>query len=281
MKIIGVGDNTVDVYLHQNKMYPGGNSVNVAVLTKRAGAEAAAYMGIFGDDKAGKLMYNSLHAEGLDLSRVRIIHGTNSKNCIHLNEQNDREWIGNNGGGDCEGLKLSFLPQDIDYIKSFDVVHSSVHSNIPYLFPLIAGEAFISMDFSDGYTDERISSLCPYLDLAFFSGGGCTREEIDSTIEKALFAGAKLVVTTMGTDGSFVTNGKERIFQPAVTATEPVIDSLGAGDTYISAFLLEYFNTKDMSKAALAGAQFALNSLKYYGAFGYGTEADASGIVLK
>ena len=24
MKIIGVGDNTVDVYLHQNKMYPGG-----------------------------------------------------------------------------------------------------------------------------------------------------------------------------------------------------------------------------------------------------------------
>lgn len=42
MKIIGVGDNTVDVYLHQGKMYPGGNSVNVPVLCRKAGAEAAA-----------------------------------------------------------------------------------------------------------------------------------------------------------------------------------------------------------------------------------------------
>ena len=85
MKIIGVGDNTVDVYLHQGKMYPGGNSVNVPVLCRKAGAEAAAYIGVFGDDVAGKLMYDSLKEEGLDISRVRVIHGQNSKNAITLN----------------------------------------------------------------------------------------------------------------------------------------------------------------------------------------------------
>ena len=77
MKIIGVGDNTVDVYLHQGKMYPGGNSVNVPVLCHKAGADEAAYIGIFGDDVAGKLMYFSLKEEGHDIARVRVILGQN------------------------------------------------------------------------------------------------------------------------------------------------------------------------------------------------------------
>lgn len=278
MKIIGVGDNTVDVYINQNKMYPGGNSVNVPELCLRAGAEAAGYIGIFGDDFAGKLMYDSLSADGIDLSRVRVIHGSNSKNANIQGEDNDRVWVGNNNGGDCEGLQLKFTEQDIEYISTFDVLHSSVHSEIPYLFPQIHGKVFISMDFSDGYTDERIATLCPYLDLAFFSGGGCSKDEIEITISKALKAGAKIVVTTMGMEGSIVTDGKERIFQPAVKANEPVVDALGAGDTYIAAFLLEYWNSHDMRNAALKGAQYALSTLGYYGAFGHGVATDPAEI---
>lgn len=281
MKIIGVGDNTVDVYLHQGKMYPGGNSVNVPVLCRKAGAEAAAYIGVFGDDVAGKLMYDSLKEEGLDISRVRVIHGQNSKNAITLNEENDRTWAGNNFAGDCGLVQLLFNKYDINYISGYDVLHTSVHSEIPYLLPLIKGKIMISMDFSDGYTDDRIARLCPYLDIAFFSGGGCTKEEIEDTINKALAAGTKIAVTTMGTDGSIVTDGKERIFQPAIKFNEPVVDTLGAGDTYIAAFLLEYFNTRDMSKAALRGAQFALTSLTCNGAFGHAIPADTSGIILK
>lgn len=281
MKIIGVGDNTVDVYLHQNKMYPGGNSVNVAVLCRKAGAEESAYIGIFGDDVAGKLMYDSLREEGLDLSRVRVIHGTNSKNAIELNEENDRTWVGNNYAGDCGGVQLLFNKYDIDYISGYDVLHTSVHSEIPYLLPLVKDKLLISMDFSDGYTDSRIARLCPYLDVAFFSGGGCTKEHIEDIIEKALKAGAKNVVVTMGMDGSIATDGTIRVYQPAIPATEPVVDTLGAGDTYIAAFLLEYFNSRDLAKAALRGAEFALTALTCNGAFGHAIPADPSGIVRK
>ena len=38
MKLLGLGDSVMDAYLFQNKCYPGGNAVNVAVLAKRAGA---------------------------------------------------------------------------------------------------------------------------------------------------------------------------------------------------------------------------------------------------
>lgn len=278
MKIIGVGDNTVDVYVNQNKMYPGGNSVNVPELCLRAGASAAAYIGIFGDDFAGRLMTDSLREDGIDISHSRIIHGRNSKNANIQGEGNDRVWVGNNNEGDCAGVQLKFTKADIDYISTFDVLHSSVHSEIPYLFPLIQGSVFTSMDFSDGYTDERIATLCPYLDIAFFSGGGRSKEEIEDVIGKALKAGAKIVVTTMGMGGSIATDGKERIFQSAIKADEPVVDTLGAGDTYIAAFLLEYWKSQDIRKAALKGAQYALTTLGYFGACGHGVETDPNEI---
>lgn len=278
MKIIGVGDNVVDVYLDQNKMYPGGNSVNVAVLTKRAGAEASAYIGIIGDDKTGDLIKNSLAEEGLDLSHLRVIHGSNGRNAIQLHEgDNDRMFVGSNFGGDAAGFKLNLLDCDIEYISQYDVLHTSVHSEIGYLLPQVLGKVKISMDFSDGYTDERIKNLCPFLDVAFFSGGGCTKEKIEATIKKALDAGAKLVITTMGLEGSFITDGKTRHFQPIFEAKD-VVDTLGAGDTYISAFLLEYFTSNDLVKAAERGAKFALETLKYNGAFGHPADADISGI---
>ena len=50
VKILGFGDNVVDKYEHIKTMFPGGNTVNFAVYGKRAGAERAAYMGIFGND---------------------------------------------------------------------------------------------------------------------------------------------------------------------------------------------------------------------------------------
>ncbi len=175
MKIIGVGDNVVDVYLDQNKMYPGGNSVNVAVLTKRAGAEASAYIGIIGDDKTGDLIKNSLAEEGLDLSHLRVIHGSNGRNAIQLHEgDNDRMFVGSNFG---------------------------------------------------------------------------------------------------------ITDGKTRHFQPIFEAKE-VVDTLGAGDTYISAFLLEYFTSNDFVKAAERGGKIALETLKYNGAFGHPADADISGITM-
>jgi len=280
MKLIGIGDNVVDVYLDQNKMYPGGNSVNVAVLAKRAGATESAYIGIIGDDKSGDLIKTSLASEGIDLSHLRVIRGSNGRNAIKLHEgDNDRMFVGSNRGGESIKFNINLLQEEIDYVTQYDVLHTSVHSEVGYLLPILKDKIKISMDFSDGYTDERIKKLCPYLDVAFFSGGGRTKEHINETTKKALDAGAKLVVTTMGLEGSLVTTGDKTHFQSIYEATD-VVDTLGAGDTYISAFLVEYFTSGDMIKAADSGAQFALETLKYNGAFGYAADADISGIEM-
>lgn len=43
IRIIGVGDNTVDTYIHLKKAFPGGNALNVAVLARRNGADTATW----------------------------------------------------------------------------------------------------------------------------------------------------------------------------------------------------------------------------------------------
>ena len=37
MRVIGLGDNVVDMYMHRNVMYPGGNAMNFAVYANLMG----------------------------------------------------------------------------------------------------------------------------------------------------------------------------------------------------------------------------------------------------
>lgn len=39
MRLIGIGDNVCDVYLHLAEMFPGGQALNVAVFAKMQGID--------------------------------------------------------------------------------------------------------------------------------------------------------------------------------------------------------------------------------------------------
>ena len=41
-KVLGFGDNVVDLYEHSHMMYPGGNCVNLCAYSKMFGVERAA-----------------------------------------------------------------------------------------------------------------------------------------------------------------------------------------------------------------------------------------------
>ena len=50
MRVIGIGDNVCDKYVHLKTMFPGGQALNFAVYAKMLGADAS-YMGVFGRDE--------------------------------------------------------------------------------------------------------------------------------------------------------------------------------------------------------------------------------------
>ena len=51
IRVIGVGDNVVDKYMHTKTMYPGGNAFNFSAYASMLGASSS-YMGVFGSDEA-------------------------------------------------------------------------------------------------------------------------------------------------------------------------------------------------------------------------------------
>ena len=94
--LVAVGDNVVDCYPQLGVLYPGGNAVNVAVNAARLGAPSA-YIGVVGTDAAGRVVESALRSEGVDVSRLRIVEGTNAAATVHLEEGN-RHFVGADTG---------------------------------------------------------------------------------------------------------------------------------------------------------------------------------------
>ncbi|WP_085524432.1 PfkB family carbohydrate kinase [Tuberibacillus sp. Marseille-P3662] len=269
MKLVGVGDNVVDYYTNQNTIYPGGNALNVAVLSKQNGAEQSGYVGILGNDTASTHIIETLKKEKIDISHTRRAHGENGMAKVKLNPDGDRVFVGSNKGGVQSRLKLGFANEDIDYINSFDLLHTSVFSNIESELYQLKDYIYISFDFSSHLDNDYLKAVCPYITYAFFSGSHLTEDECKDLALKVYQYGVRTIGITRGSKGALFFDEKGRCFKQPVIQTH-VIDTLGAGDTFIAVFLTSYFNGTPMEKALYEAAVSAAHTCTYFGAFGYG-----------
>lgn len=74
MRVIGIGDNVCDKYIHLNTMFPGGQALNFAVYAKMLGADSS-YMGTFGSDEAANHILATLDQLGVKHERCRQYEG--------------------------------------------------------------------------------------------------------------------------------------------------------------------------------------------------------------
>ena len=269
MKLLGIGDNIIDRYDWLNVCFPGGNSVNVPVLAHRYNQSHAGYIGVVGDDALGTAFVQALLDEQVDISRIRTLHAPSACNHIKLDASGDRLFVGNNGLNTAQSLAFLNLTQD-DYqmMEHWDLAHTSIHSWLDSYHSAISRHIPLSMDFSGEYNRVNIAKICPLLRFAFFSGGNMSEEEIRELAQSALQAGARTVIVTMGTRGSYILERGRSHRQAAYSAH--VLDTLGAGDAFIAAFLAEYNDTEgDLPQSADRASQFAAQNCSHYGAFGH------------
>jgi fructoselysine 6-kinase len=268
LKIIAVGDNVVDVYIDQEIMYPGGNALNVAVLCKRYGAEKSSYIGLIGNDSEGEYIEQVLRKESLDISRMRKAIGETGKSKVALNKNADRVFSGWNKGGVQSELKLQFTNDDIKFIKLHKILHTSVYSYLEDELPLLSENILLSFDFSTYRKESYLKFICPYLEFAFFSGSDLNSNSCLELIELAHRLGANNVVVTRGADGA-IFSGPKALYEQSSVEVE-VVDTLGAGDSFISMFLTQYYKSSDIKHIMQKAAEAAAETCKYYGALGYG-----------
>jgi fructoselysine 6-kinase len=266
VSVVGVGDNTVDRYLHLEKMFPGGNSVNVPVLAHRLG-NPAAYIGWLAKDPHGLLVYDSLIEEGVDVSHCRLTEGQNAFCEITLKD-GDRVF-GEYSEGVCDQIALN--EDDLHFISTFDLTHTSVYSFItPYLEQLKLVSRMISYDFSQEWDRDSLSAALPYVDIAIISNPVMNMDENKELINYVSSFGTDLVLVTGGEQGALLFDGSQ-FYHQSILAVDDVVDTLGAGDAFAARFMVDYIAGINVQVALQNAAASAAETCMYYGAFGHGT----------
>ncbi|MEG1549419.1 MAG: PfkB family carbohydrate kinase [Ruthenibacterium sp.] len=267
-RIIGIGDNVVDRYLYKNKMYPGGNAVNVPVLAVRTGMAEGAYIGCLGSDAAGRHVLAALINEKLDVSHVRVLDGPNAYANVTLVE-GDRTFIGGSAGVSCN-IKLS--KDDEAFVAGYDLIHTSVYSGIDDILPQMkAIGPKIAYDYSDHLNLQDAECTFPYVDFAIFSGGDRAESELQELMQNVVKKGPKQVLVTMGSRGSMLYCGGT-FYKQGIFRIEKVVDTMGAGDSFIARYLAGVFAGEETQTSMQHAAEYAAHNCLVDGTFGYEAE---------
>ena len=199
-KVLGFGDNVVDLYEHSHMMYPGGNCVNLCAYSKMFGVERAAYMGYFGSDDIAEFVISVLNELGIETVKCKQLVGENGWSKCTLRD-GDRIFGDYNEGG-VRGKTPYILDRfDLEYMKEFDFVHTGNYCYTESQLKVMKEAGIkISFDFSDDSSKEYYEKYAPYITYAFCSFDG-DDEAAKEHLKFIHSLGPELVSLTRGSKG--------------------------------------------------------------------------------
>lgn len=280
-RIVGIGIAVVDIYRHQKKMYPGGNEYNVAYDTKLLGADSA-FMGVFANDEVGKILEKVLVEAGVDISHSHHEIGSSGYALVDLKD-GDRVFIDWNKNGVTDLYPFSFNEEEILYIKTFDVASLSRASRLTHekIAGLAKEDIAISYDFYDDFTDGDIDAIAPYIRFGFFSCSHISEKDTRKVLKKCVKMGAEIAIGTRGGLPTIAYDGK-RFYEQEIYKVKAT-DTMGAGDSFISAFLTNYLSVEadepgttenKITISLQKAAEFAATVVVKDGSIGVGYDVD-------
>lgn len=267
-RVIGIGDNVCDKYINQGRMFPGGQAMNFAVYCNKLGMKAA-YIGVFGSDRVAAHNITVMKELGIDITRCRQIDGENGFALVDV-IAGERSFIGSNKGGVLRKHPIELNPADLEYLSGFDWIHTSNNSYFDaQLYKLKDLNVPVSYDFSTSYTDEdRIHNVAPFVDMALLSCSGMDLFDLHHYVDMLQEAGCENIVATRGTESTYVRMGGKSFLEPPKLVE--AVDTMGAGDSFIAAFICSILSGNSPKDAAKNAADFSAKICLVNGAFGYG-----------
>lgn len=265
MRLLSIGDNCVDHYVELGRRFPGGNALNVAVYASRVPGIQADYVGAVGTDENGGFLLDQIRAQDLDAGKVLRWEGETAVTTI-LVRAGERVFAHYLEGVQKDAaLPLQALPDPSGY----DLIHFSVwgfgREHIQRIREV--SEALLSCDFSNQLDDPR-TGVMPYLDYSFFSGRHLLERGVDpeARIRELKEKTPGVVVMTLGERGSIICDG-EMVYRGWARPVE-VVDTLGAGDSYIAEFLCGRLKGESIEKSIREGHRAAAETCRRLGAWG-------------
>lgn len=264
VSILTASDNVVDCYLDQGRMFAGGNALNVSVFARRAGARTA-FAGTVGTDAAGALIRNALVNEDVSTEFLQVRHGSTGY-CVIGRNDGDRVFLHADAGVSKAALDGGLVSR----ASGFDAVHLTASSDLNALAGNLAEESRLSYDFSTNRDASLLEEVAPHCFLATFSGGDLPPGEGHALAHRAVRLGAAWALVTFGRQGALLLGRQEKHEIQAVETA--VVDTLGAGDTFIATLLVGLVDARNPADAMVTAAEAAALTCSRLGAFGEGSQ---------
>ena len=245
--IIGVvGDNTIDRYVGQvEQTYVGGNALNVAVQLHRHGRPVR-YVGVTADDADGRIVREAVAAQGLALDGIRTDEGCTAVTLIKVAADGERSFEREDFG-----VTADFMPSEaeLDLLAGCAWVHLGMTGAAPRIRAQLRARSGVPIS-----QDCAVSRGHDGLAVAFLSVGE-DRSAAPAAARAALAGGARLAVATCGAAGAYASDGTAEWWQPAAPAE--VVDTTGAGDSFIAGFTAATVAGQPVPAALRTGAEWA------------------------
>ena len=265
IKIISAGCVCVDVFVEENEIKPGGESLNFCGNVCRLPDVDCSLISNIGRDSYGSVILKSLEEMPINISHLRVTDGVTANHKILHTASGDRffpedAW----DGGVLDGFRLT--EYDLKMLHAADAVHTQFDSP---LFPQILearkqGRFLLAVDFNDYRDFDEWEKLLGSIDLFFISG---TLEDDNREILKRWSEHFDGIFTqTLAEAGSVAyRHGKEYLCD-AVPVGD-IVDTTGAGDSYIAGFTACITGGGDIPSAMQAGSELAAVNIARLGGF--------------
>ena len=123
----------------------------------------------------------------------------------------------------------------------------------------------VAFDFANKLGDPVIDEAIGNVDYAFFASDNGDTQEIRDFMVRMKERGPKIVTVTLGDQGSLAYDGKA--FTKGGIVPCNVVDTMGAGDSYIAGFLMGILEKKPLEECMYMGAENSSVTLEYNGAW--------------
>ena len=167
-----------------------------------------------------------------------------------------------------EGVMAQFAltEEDIAFLGGHALVVSGLWGHAEgYLARIRQAGAVTAFDCSDRPEDPAAQTALPCTDIAFFSDDGSDDEALRQRLRQLAALGPRIVVATRGSRGSMAYDGQRFYGQGIVPCR--VVDTMGAGDSFIAGFLHSWLEGLDIPGCMASGAQCSAVTLAYEGAW--------------
>lgn len=270
MRVTAVGDCGVDRYLDLGLDRPGGITLNFAANARRLfpASDAVGVVTALGNDREADLVRRAIARLGLEAC-VADLEGATSIQYIDRHPSGEKIFVRYEQGV-LGRYRLGAREREV--IARSDVLMAVVYAQIEGFFDSVMdapSPGLRAVDFGDLSGVSGAAGIVErYRDgfhLGFFgltSGDGDLVDELERLARRH----GRLLVVTLGADGSLALGGERRVACPAVGVRQ-VVDTTGAGDTFAAGFLRAYCASRDVARSLAHGAEEAAAAVQRVGAF--------------